>query len=533
MVSLYKYAISYGWASLYHPSGASKCHTILYITTLSLVWVERRDIYSGCSSSQRWAHSECVVRRILGPVVDRSVYLHPIRMDQEADPKIVANETKLQKIKQIFMEMIDKLTSYMNAGKSIGLILNTLDSYFEFLLLLTPPSHHFLRAQIFHLQNLRTRHLLSEKIKLISLKTKGIKERRETFSLPSTSHEHEYLGGHAWRLDALFVQDTGVVGIDDSKSQLSTLLNVEDKNLFIVTVVGMGGVGKTTLVKKVYESRAVKENFDCRAWITVSQSFTIPGLLRASLKSFKGELKEGSDDEEWLINTLNNYLQQKRYIIVLDDIWSVGAWNSVRYAFPCCSCGSRIIFTTRNSDIASSTETTNRIFNLNPLSNEESWILFCKKAFRGEEYKSVCPEEMHNISWSLMKKCGGLPLAVVALGGLLATKEKQVLGWKKILESLSPKTRIITGLESLESILLLSFNDLPNSLKCCIFYTSMFPEDQVIKRSRLIRLWVSEGFAEDKLVGYTREEVAEGYLIELVNRNMVQSVSKNFFNFTM
>ncbi|XP_047320205.1 disease resistance protein RPM1-like [Impatiens glandulifera] len=399
----------------------------------------------------------------------------------------------------------------------------------EFLLLLTPPSHHFLRTWLFHLQGLRTRHLLSDKIKLIHLKMKGIKERRETFSLPSTQVE---LGGMHLRLDALFIDDTAVVGIVNSKSQLISLLNEGDKNLLIVTVVGMGGVGKTTLVRKVYESREVKGNFDCQAWITVSQSFTTLELLRASLKSFKETKNEEVDkmDMIQLIDTLKNYLQQKRYIIVFDDIWRVEAWNHVRYAFPCCSCGSRIIFTTRNGDIASLTETNNHMFNLNPLSVEESWTLFCMKAFRGDEYKGVCPEEMHEISWRMMEKCGGLPLAIVALGGLLARKDKHDLEWQKILESLSPDTRIISELESLEKILLLSYNDLPNHLKCCILYTSMFPEDYQIRRSRLIRLWVSEGFAEDRPGGYTREKVAESYLNELVNRNMIQIVLKDNFN---
>ncbi|XP_047325304.1 disease resistance protein RPM1-like [Impatiens glandulifera] len=406
----------------------------------------------------------------------------------------------------------------------------------EFLLLLTPPSHHFLRTWLFHIQGLRIRYLLSDKIKLINLKMKGIKERRETFFLPST---HVELGGvkpgHDLRLDALFVKDTAAVGIDDSKSQLITLLNVGDKDLLIVTVVGMGGVGKTTLVRKVYESPA-KGHFECQAWITVSKSFTSLELLRASLKSFMDKTKEVGNKELdkmdviQLIDTLRNYLNQKRYIIVFDDIWSVEAWDHVKFAFPCCSCGSRIIFTTRNGDIASSTEITNHMFNLNPLSIQDSWNLFCMKAFRGDEYKGVCPEEMHDISWSLMKKCGGLPLAIVALGGLLATKEKHVLHWQKILESLSPETRIISGLESLERICLLSYNDLPNHLKCCILYTSMFPEDYIIKRSRLTLLWVSEGFVEDRQGVYTREEVAESYLNELVNRSMIQIVLKNNFN---
>ncbi|XP_047320326.1 disease resistance protein RPM1-like [Impatiens glandulifera] len=264
---------------------------------------------------------------------------------------------------------------------------------------------------------------------------------------------HDELGGmksgHDMRLDALFIEDTDVVGIDNSKNQLISMLDVGDKDLLIVTVVGMGGLGKTTLVRKVYESH-VKGRFDCQAWITISQSFTSLELLRASFKSFKNEI------------------------------------------------------------------------------NEESWKLFCKKAFRGE-YKNVCPEEMHDISRSIMKKCGGLPLAIVVLGGLLVTKEKHVLEWQKILKSLSPDTRVILELESLERILLLSYNDLPNHLKYCILYTSMFPEDYHIRRSRLIRLWVSEGFAEDK-PGYTREEVADVYLNELINRSMIQIVLKSNYN---
>ncbi|XP_047320207.1 disease resistance protein RPM1-like [Impatiens glandulifera] len=434
------------------------------------------------------------------------------------------------KIAESIDEKDDELKIWVKQVRDVAY--ETEDAVEDFLLRLTPPFRHCLSTWLFHLQGLRIRCRLSGTIKLINLKMKGIKERRETFSLPST---HVELGGMNLRLEALFIDDTAVVGSDDSKSQLISMLNVGDKDLFIVTVVGMGGVGKTTLVRKVYESLS-KEDFECQAWITVSQSFTCLELLRDSLKSFMEKTKEVRNEEidkmnvTQLIDKLKIYLQQKKYIIVFDDIWSVEAWDQVRFAFPCCSRGSRIIFSTRNGDIASSTEITNRMFNLNPLFDKESWTLFCMKAFRGDKYKSVCPEEMHDISWSLMKKCGGLPLAIVVLGDLLAKREKHVLEWQKVLESLSPKTRIISGLERLERICLLSYNDLPNHLKCCILYTSMFPEDYVITRSRLIRLWVSEGFVEDRPGGYTREEVAEGYLNELVNRSMIQIVLKDNFN---
>ncbi|XP_047328593.1 disease resistance protein RPM1-like [Impatiens glandulifera] len=407
----------------------------------------------------------------------------------------------------------------------------------EFLLLLIPPHNqedqnaflHVLSSSLFHLRRLKTRYLLSSRIETIKDKIKGILECNIVFSLKS-NHELDDL-----RLDALFIDDTSVVGIDDSKTQLISLLKGGHQDLSILSVVGMGGVGKTTLVRKVYQSRTVKEYFDCQAWITVSKSFTVLELLQSSLKSFMNENKEQVNEgifrmnEIELIDNLKNYLVQKRYIIVFDDIWSVDAWEKVRFAFPCCLCGSRIVFTTRVGDIASSTETINHVFNLGPLGDQEAWTLFCRKVFRGGEYNGVCPEEMYEISWSLMKKCGGLPLAIVALGGLLARKEKHVLEWQKIFVSLFAETESNSGLESLERILLLSYNDLPYHLKFCILYTSMFPEDYLIKRMKLIRLWVSEGFVKDK-PGYTREEVAEHYLNELVNRSMIQIVRKDSFN---
>ncbi|KAI7996756.1 Disease resistance protein RPM1 [Camellia lanceoleosa] len=205
--------------------------------------------------------------------------------------------------------------------------------------------------------------------------------------------------------------DADVVGIENPKSLLISWLVNGEQNLTAVSVVGMGGVGKTTLVKKVYDSQAVKKSFDRHAWITVSKSFTAEELLRAALKDFLEETKEpipqGIDtmDERQLINKLRGYLQQKRYVVVFDDVWSINAWEVVKLALPDSCCGSRIIFTTRIGDVAASIETTSHVYHLQPLPEKEAWTLFCKKAFRGES-NGICPKELGEMSYRILNKCG-------------------------------------------------------------------------------------------------------------------------------
>ncbi|THG01136.1 hypothetical protein TEA_025912 [Camellia sinensis var. sinensis] len=296
----------------------------------------------------------------------------------------------------------------------------------------------------------------------------------------------------------------------------------------------MGGVRKTTLVKKVYDSQTVKKYFDRHAWITVSQSITAAKLLRAAPKDFLEETKEpipeGIDtmDERQLINKLRAYLQQKRYVVVFDDVWSINVWEVVKLALPDSCCGSRFIFTTRIGDIAASIEATGHVHHLQPLPEKEAWSLFCMKAFQGEN-KGVCPKELEGISYSILKKCGGLPLAIVIIGSFLSKKNKLLLEWKKVHDSLSIEVKNNSSLEMLERILLLSYIDLPYHLKCSFLYLSVFPEDYLIKRMKIIRLWVVERFMEEK-PGLIAEEVAEDYLNELVSRSMIQVVQKDNFN---
>uniref|UniRef100_A0A2K2AA02 Disease resistance protein RPM1-like n=1 Tax=Populus trichocarpa TaxID=3694 RepID=A0A2K2AA02_POPTR len=381
------------------------------------------------------------------------------------------------------------------------------------------PSHgsgfiHYLRNSYRSIRKLSAWHRLAVQLQSIKARVKAISERRNAFSLnridmPSTSSA-TVEKWHDPRLAALYLDEADVVGIENPKHLLVSWLVEGEENLSSISVVGMGGLGKATLVKKVYDSHPIRRSFDTHSWVTVSKSFASTELLRVALQGFLVTANEPVPDnlqsmtDFQLIDALRNYLWRRRYVIVLDDVWNVNAWETIKYAFPDCNCGSRIIFTTQN---------TSHVYELQALLENEAWTLFCMKAFRGE-HKAVCPPELEEMSRNILKKCEGLPLAIVAIGGLLSKKKNGGLEWKKVHDCLATKLKSNDDLGSLRRILQLSYDNLPYYLKQCYLYLSVFPEDYLIKRMKLIRLWIVERFVEEKQ-GFTMEEVAEEYLNEL------------------
>ncbi|XXG48934.1 hypothetical protein AAC387_Pa02g3254 [Persea americana] len=321
-----------------------------------------------------------------------------------------------------------------------------------------------------------------------------------------------------------FLSDEEIVGIDENKDFLIGKLTDERPERVVVAAVGMGGLGKTTLVTKVYDSPEVKKHFECHAWITVSQFYKVDELMRNMIKELYNSSKEvvaadiNKMESSDLVQTVINYLQNKRYIIVLDDVWEIINWNHIRVAFPNNRCGSRIMLTTRIRDAALyfEAEAEDTLY-LEPLGEDDAWILFCNRAFSNKS----CPPELGPYAKSLVQKCEGLPLAIVTIGGLMLTKEKSGLEWRKVENSLSWQLSNNKKLGGMKNILLLSFDDLPYNLKHCFLYFGLFPEDYQIQDAMLIRLWVAEGFIEER-EGHTLEDVAADYIKELACRSMLQ-----------
>ncbi|KAJ6308418.1 hypothetical protein OIU76_018076 [Salix suchowensis] len=288
----------------------------------------------------------------------------------------------------------------------------------------------------------------------------------------------------------------------------------------------MGGLGKTTLAKQVYDDADVKKRFSVHAWIRVSRSYKMEELLKDIVQQlFAAERKPvpknlESQNSSQLKSIIKEVLQKRRYLIVLDDVWHVNEWDAVKYALPANNCGSRVMLTTRNADLAftSRIESEGKVYNVEPLLPEESWTLFCRKTFWGNS----CPHHLEEICKNILRKCEGLPLAIVAISGVLATKDKRRIDeWEMVRRSLGAEIEDNDKLLNLKKVLSLSFNDLPYYLKSCFLYVSIFPEDHLIEHMKLIRLWVAEGFVEAKY-GKELEDVAEDYFNELLNRNLLQ-----------
>lgn len=240
------------------------------------------------------------------------------------------------------------------------------------------------------ISRLRAQRRLALQIKSINFRIAAISQRRHAFSIQrligskSTTQD-----GFDPRQAALYIDEADIVGIDNPRTTLIKWLVEGKEQLTCLPVVGMGGVGKTTLVKKVFDSQIVTNWFDCQSWVTVSKSFTLLELLQAMLKRFVEKSKDPAYKDikqmtkSQLVDGLRAYLQQKRYVVVLDDIWSIADWEAVRFALLECNCRSRIIITTRFVEVANSMESDGHIYQLDPLPDEEAWTLFCLKTFRG------------------------------------------------------------------------------------------------------------------------------------------------------
>ncbi|CAL1363876.1 unnamed protein product [Linum trigynum] len=332
---------------------------------------------------------------------------------------------------------------------------------------------------------------------------------------------------------ALFLNEDDLVGIEAPKEALVGFLTNGDLQRTTISVVGMGGSGKTTLVANLFNSPAVKQKFDCCAWITVSQTFTIEELLRSLIKEFnKSNTGEGIPTADLsvmsyreLIEKLVAYLEKKAYLVVLDDVWSIDVWSQIKVSLPNGQKGSRVMLTTRMDDIALhfSSEAGSHIYNVKPLDRDKAWELFCRRAFSSRNFKT-CPSELQETANELVDKCEGLPLAIASVGGLLATKKCSLGAWTMVLKNLQWELSNNQMLQPIKSILLLSYNDLPYRLKCCFLYFALFPEDHRIWCDRLIRLWMAEGFVEAGENGVLPEEVGMRYIRELIGRNLLQAV---------
>ncbi|XP_019054981.1 PREDICTED: putative disease resistance RPP13-like protein 1 [Nelumbo nucifera] len=290
----------------------------------------------------------------------------------------------------------------------------------------------------------------------------------------------------------------------------------------VVSIVGTGGIGKTTLAQLIYNDANVVKHFDVRAWVCVSQDSDVTKITRSILQSIT-HIHQPIEQLEPLQQELKNWLQGKKFLLVLDDIWSDDrrTWDAVRVPINVAAeKGSRIIVTTRINRVSSIMNSIKKI-DLETLPYEHCWELFKRKAFTDDKICDKHPN-LKEIGEEIVKKCRGMPLVVKSLGGLLYD-DLDVKRWKSVLES---KMWEVEAEETTMSALRLSYYYLPAHLKLCFAYCSLFPKDHEFDKETLVQLWIAEGFVSSKRIDIVEEDLGGEYFDELFNRSFFQKHSK-------
>ncbi|KAL8532978.1 hypothetical protein ACS0TY_009296 [Phlomoides rotata] len=316
------------------------------------------------------------------------------------------------------------------------------------------------------------------------------------------------------------IKEDIIVGFEEDLMEIKGRLFGKPSKLQITPIVGMGGIGKTTLAAYVHDDPLSVYHFDVRAFVTVSQKYNEWGILSEILCLIDASKQHQGKSDEELKTQIYQFLKGKRYLIAMDDIWSTNVWDDVQRIFPDDSNGSRIIITTRELDIALYVAPLRHHHEMHLISVDQSWNLLKKKVFAEEH----CPPELEEIGKLIARNCGGLPLAIVVIAGVLAKVRMQET-WINIAENVKETVNASDGRYS--EILSLSYAHLPHHLRPCFLYIGGFPGSYEINASNLIRLWAAEGFLTSD-ESKDMEELGDEYLEDLAKRSLVLIDKKRY-----
>ncbi|XP_047071367.1 disease resistance protein Pik-2-like [Lolium rigidum] len=478
----------------------------------------------------------------------------------------------------------------------------------------------FIVTRVHELWTFWPRREIASKISELKVRAQQIAERRSRYGLdnptPFSGNGNGNIGSSATTgsIAEHLITKRQLIHTEQPVGAVTNMTNLREwlkkhsdsvKHRSVLSIVGFGGVGKTTIATALYVE--FRNEFDCRALVTVSQNYDEDQVLRdilgqikptdtpAQIKTHERELEQESTgrrlekslaadimsavkrflplkyqgsggssnsvknkieamSRDQLVEELKTRLHGKRYLLLVDDVWSAETWEHIRNCLPHDNIeDSRVIVTTRFQAVGASCserDGTDHLHRVSVLTGEDSSSLFNLSVHEtvsarsealdgnsehnnhseGSLNHSVSESENHISSDNkealeeICQFCGGLPLTIVSIAGLVACNpEKKSDYWSKIFKSLFPEQASPLTLDGVTRILDYCYNDLPPDLKTCSLYLSIFPKGVTISRKRLTRRWISECFVTEKQ-GLTAEEVAETYFNQLIGRKIIRPV---------
>ncbi|KAL6885466.1 hypothetical protein ACP4OV_010245 [Aristida adscensionis] len=334
-----------------------------------------------------------------------------------------------------------------------------------------------------------------------------------------------------YRSNTLVISEEVVVGRSTEKENVIHLVGQPNDtcSFKVISVWGMGGIGKTTLVRSVYRSQQL--GGWNHAWATVLHPFNRDALLRNLCLQLQADIQEdpttgGDTQKKKNVGTmgfddmtleLSRLLDKKNFLIVLDDISSSQEWDSIKDYL---AKARRVMLTMRDKNVANhcSGDDSN-IYCLNGLEDADAFDLFKRKVFKDTTSFDL-HHSMADQAKLILKKCGGLPLAISTIGSYLANKPKTTIEWRKLNDGLSVELEINPDLKMIKAILMRSYDGLPYQLKSSFLYLSIFPEDHVIQRKHVLRRWIAEGYSRE-MQYMAADQVGDWHFDELLDRSMI------------
>ncbi|KAL8057214.1 hypothetical protein ABFX02_04G170200 [Erythranthe guttata] len=328
-----------------------------------------------------------------------------------------------------------------------------------------------------------------------------------------------------------------MVGLSDQfrEIQMRLLDRTDTYNYYTsVSLVGMAGIGKTTLAMELFEDPLISSHFDCRAFVNVGQKYELKQILQSILAQMNPEieevLKEGGLRSLYdLKRIMYPNFKGKRYLIVLDDVWNNQVWGDLRRLLPNNKNGSRVLLTSRLQLVPYYVSDSNN-YQIRLLNKEESWDLLRHKVFD----EMPCPLDLERAGKKIAENCEGLPLLVVIVAEILSKADRTPKYWKQVAEK--ENAVFMDANDQILKVLFSSYEYLPQHLKACFLYMGVFPPNYEIPRSKLIKLLSVEGFLEPVDPSRTIESFSMECLKELVSKSLVivhQKRSNSPYNYSL